>query len=155
MEEERRLCYVGMTRARERLYLLYANSRLLYGSTNHNPISRFLMEIPPELQDQSGEIPQAFQKLAMNPFAAGGHGAGAASWSPTPMYNNLPTTAHDADAHREEMLGLNLSPGDRIRHAKFGEGIVASIDGDEVSATFAGLGTKRLSLAFAPIEKIE
>jgi DNA helicase-2/ATP-dependent DNA helicase PcrA len=46
MEEERRLCYVGMTRAREQLFMLYANSRLLYGSTNHNPPSRFLLEIP-------------------------------------------------------------------------------------------------------------
>jgi DNA helicase-2/ATP-dependent DNA helicase PcrA len=184
MEEERRLCYVGLTRARERLFLLYANSRLLYGSTNHNPVSRFLMEIPPELQDEGSEwstaawaqsrLPEhggtgSDTRLSDEtgrvrrreggrpaaPYAAGGHGAGAASWSPTPMYNSLPTTAHDADAHREAMLGLHLAPGDRIRHAKFGEGIVASIDGDEVSATFAGLGTKRLSLAFAPIEKID
>lgn len=173
MEEERRLCYVGMTRAKERLFLLYANSRLLYGATNHNPPSRFILEIPPELQDDGSEWGSASRT------AAAGHGAGAASWSPAPMYGGtgrgtgrassgasapnpstnpfagLPTTAHDADAHREEMLGLKLAPGDRIRHAKFGEGIVAEVSGDEVSATFQGLGTKRLSLAFAPIEKID
>jgi hypothetical protein len=56
-------------------------------------------------------------------MAAAGHGAGAASWSPTPMFTGVPTTHQSADAHREQMLGLNLAPGDRIRHAKFGEGI--------------------------------
>ncbi len=159
MEEERRLCYVGMTRAKQRLMLLYANSRLLYGATNHNTPSRFLLEIPADLQDPGNELATAGPRQA-----AAGHGAGAGSWSATPMLggtssrsytDSLPTTPHDADAHRESMLGLHLQPGDRIRHAKFGDGIVAAIDGDEVSATFAGLGTKRLSLAFAPIQKID
>jgi DNA helicase-2/ATP-dependent DNA helicase PcrA len=171
MEEERRLCYVGMTRAKERLYLLYANSRLLYGATNHNPPSRFLLEIPAGLQDEGSEWGNAALGNAVfgarGPGsassgaapglnrAAAGHGAGAASWSPAPMFSGVPATHQSADAHREQMLGLNLAPGDRIRHAKFGDGIVAEVNGDEVSATFQGLGTKRLSLAFAPIEKIE
>jgi DNA helicase-2/ATP-dependent DNA helicase PcrA len=148
MEEERRLCYVGMTRAKERLYLMYANTRLLYGSTNHNPPSRFLLEIPPELQDEGSEWGTAAR-------GAGGHGAGAASWSPAPMHSGAPATTQGAAIHRERMLGLDLAPGDRIKHAKFGEGIVASVDGDEVSAAFEGLGTKRLSLSFAPIEKVD
>jgi hypothetical protein len=71
------------------------------------------------------------------------------------MLGNIPASTHDADKHREAVLGLDLSPGDRIRHAKFGEGIVASISGDELSAAFEGIGTKRLSLSFAPIEKVE
>ena len=146
MEEERRLCYVGMTRARERLFLLYANSRLLYGSTNHNPPSRFILEIPAELQAEGSE-------WGTRARAAGGHGAGAASWS-APTFAGLPTTESGAAIHREQMLGLNLQPGDRIKHAKFGEGIVGEVNGDEVSATFPGLGTKRLSLSFAPIEKV-
>ncbi|HEY2003686.1 MAG TPA: UvrD-helicase domain-containing protein [Candidatus Saccharimonadia bacterium] len=147
MEEERRLCYVGMTRARERLFLLYANSRLLYGSTNHNPPSRFILEIPAELQAEGSE-------WGVHNRAAGGHGAGAASWS-APTLAGLPTTETGAAIHRERMLGLDLQPGDRIKHTKFGEGIVAQVNGDEVSATFQGLGTKRLSLSFAPIEKID
>lgn len=152
MEEERRLCYVGMTRAKERLFLLYANSRLLYGSTNHNPPSRFLLEIPPELHEAGGEWGSVGRGLLAG---STGHAAGAGSWSPQPMHSpGLPTTAQSADAHREAMLGLDFKPGDRLRHAKFGEGIVASVDGDEVTATFAGLGTKRLSLSFAPIEKL-
>ncbi len=153
MEEERRLCYVGMTRARERLYLLYANSRLLYGATNHNPPSRFLLEIPPELQDSGSEWSSAALGLTT---ASAGHATGAGSWSAQPMYaaQPAPTTRQSADAHREEMLGLDLAPGDRIRHAKFGDGLVSSVSGDEVTATFVGHGPKRLSLSFAPIQKI-
>ncbi len=150
MEEERRLCYVGMTRARERLIMLYANSRLLYGATNHNPPSRFILEIPAELQDTGS----AWGSAAL---ASTGHTAGAGSWSPQPMHTaaTLATTEAQAAAHREAMLGLNLSPGDRIRHAKFGEGIVAAVSGDEVTAAFEGVGQKRLSLSFAPIQKVE
>ncbi len=160
MEEERRLCYVGMTRAKERLYLLYANARLLYGATNHNPPSRFLLEIPAELQDGAGLGNPALGDAIFGPrpgstTAAAGHATGGGSWSAQPMYAGAPTTVQSADAHREAMLGLSLKPGDRIRHAKFGDGIVAEVSGDEVSATFAGSGIKRLSLAFAPIEKIE
>jgi DNA helicase-2/ATP-dependent DNA helicase PcrA len=61
----------------------------------------------------------------------------------------------DPGAHRQELLSLDLNPGDKITHAKFGEGIVAAIDGDEVTATFSGIGTKRLSLSFAPITKLD
>lgn len=149
MEEERRLCYVGMTRARQRLFLLHANSRLLYGQTNHNPPSRFLLDIPPELQAGGGEWGSA------GLTAATGHSAGAGSWSaPTITSAGLPTTEAAAAVHRETMLGLELKVGDRIHHAKFGDGIVSSVSGDEVTATFAGLGSKRLSLAFAPIQKL-
>lgn len=116
MEEERRLCYVGMTRAREQLYLLHATSRMLYGNVQHNPPSRFLLDIPAEVQ-----------------------GLGQVEMAP-------PVTATP---------NIKLKDGDRIRHPKFGEGIVVSASGDEVVAAFARLGTKKLSLSFAPIEKIE
>jgi ATP-dependent DNA helicase UvrD/PcrA len=150
MEEERRLCYVGMTRARERLFLIYANSRLLYGATNHNPPSRFLLDIPPELQAAGSEWGSAGRT------AVAGHSAGAGSWSAATLTGaGLPASEAQAAAHRETMLGLQLAPGDRIRHAKFGDGLVAEVTGDEITATFVGLGQKRLSLAFAPIEKIE
>ncbi len=149
MEEERRLCYVGMTRARERLFLLYANSRLLYGATNHNPPSRFILEIPAELQDGGDSYGTGLTT------AAAGHATGAGSWSPQPMYSNAARSEQETAAHREAMLGLDLAPGDRIRHAKFGEGIVSNISGDEVTAAFEGIGSKRLSLSFAPIEKVQ
>jgi DNA helicase-2/ATP-dependent DNA helicase PcrA len=152
MEEERRLCYVGMTRARERLYLLYANSRMLYGTINHNPPSRFVLEVPPEVQAAGSEWRDVSHGLS----AAGtGHSAGGGSWTPQPLrVSGLPTTAASAAAHREELLGLALVPGDRVEHSKFGAGTVISIDGDEVTAIFEGHGTKHLSLSFAPIRKI-
>ena len=162
MEEERRLCYVAMTRAKERLILMYANSRLLYGRTDHNPPSRFIMELPANLQEPSSGWNNTNQALGDAVFGSRdsafghGHGAGGASWSVDTGRSSAPaTTVHDAAAHREELLGLELVPGDRIEHAKFGQGIVAAINGDEVTATFAGVGTKRLSLSFAPIRKLD
>jgi DNA helicase-2/ATP-dependent DNA helicase PcrA len=158
MEEERRLCYVAMTRAKERLILLYANSRLLYGRTDHNPPSRFILELPSELQDSSSEWGNENRALGDAVFgsrtSAHGHGAGGASWSVDTGRSGFATTPHDAAAHREELLGLELEPGDRIEHTKFGQGIVGEVNGDEVTATFAGIGTKRLSLSFAPIRKV-
>ena len=154
MEEERRLCYVGMTRAKERLFLTYANTRLLYGQTNANPPSRFVLEIPPALQADSSEWSGAYRAMA-----SGGHSHGGGSWSPQPMYDpsynpwDLPKSEDEAATRREEALGLNLEPGDKITHAKFGEGIVGEVNGDEITATFAGVGTKKLSLSFAPIKK--
>lgn len=119
LEEERRLCYVGMTRAREQLTLLHATSRLLYGTTQHNPPSRFIMDVPAELiSDGEAESTSTFGQLREQTF-----------------------------------VHLELNPGDEIEHAKFGKGIVSSVDGDEIVATFRGLGAKKLSLAFAPITK--
>ena len=157
MEEERRLCYVGFTRAMQRLILTHANTRLLYGSTSHNPPSRFLLEVPPELQETS-DLADSTGSIAST-----GHTAGAGSWSPHNLHgggmvtSTLATDQAQAARQREERLNLaaDLVPGDRIRHAKFGDGIVAAVTGDELTATFAGLGQKRLSMAFAPIEKID
>ena len=81
---------------------------------------------------------------------------GSRSSSYDSSYNpwDLPTTEADAAAERESALGLDLVPGDKIEHAKFGEGIVGEVKGDEITATFAGVGTKKLSLSFAPIKKV-
>jgi DNA helicase-2/ATP-dependent DNA helicase PcrA len=116
MEEERRLCYVGMTRAKERLYLLHANSRLLYGTTGHNPPSRFLLDIPSELTKEQ--------------------------------------VVEEIELPKVEEIAKEFKSGDKIRHNKFGEGIVVSVEGDELTAAFADVGIKRLSLSFAPITKV-
>lgn len=123
MEEERRLCYVGMTRAQHRLYLLHTQSRLLYGGVQHNPPSRFLQDIPLEVQ--------------------------------TSQYQGMGSTPVVAEAEHFAGDKAGLRPGDRVRHAKFGPGIVTAVDGDELTAAFEGIGTKHLSLSFAPLEKIE
>lgn len=111
LEEERRLCYVGMTRAKENLHLTHARKRLLYGQTMHNPPSRFILDLAETAKPTSSEI--------------------------SPGTN------------------LSLKDGDRVRHPKFGDGIVVSARGDTVTAAFAGYGTKTLLLSMAPLEKVE
>ncbi len=131
MEEERRLCYVGMTRAKHKLVLLHAQSRLLYGGIQRNPPSRFLMDIPAEVQ------------------AAGN--ADLVRSQGQPVFAD-PRNERDASRLADEKTGL--VSGDRIRHSKFGTGIVVSVDGDDLTAVFEGIGTKHLSLSFAPVEKL-
>lgn len=137
MEEERRLFYVGMTRAQERLYLVYAFRRNLYGGSQPGLPSRFLADIPRAL-------------IASNRALAGEDKPAA------------PATARPAAAPRPvaqaAAAGAVYQPGDRVRHASFGEGIVISskVTGAdvEVSVAFPSVGVKRLSLAFAKLERL-
>jgi DNA helicase-2/ATP-dependent DNA helicase PcrA len=133
MEEERRLCYVGMTRAEERLYLVRAFRRTFGG---HNPPSRFLADIPPDLVTTRERIPTdmpARERLALGPRAS---------------------------EERPKRLDVTFAAGDRVRHPKFGEGIVVSCQeetgGDQlVIVAFKGeAGIKRLLLSFAPLEHL-
>jgi DNA helicase II / ATP-dependent DNA helicase PcrA len=134
LEEERRLCYVGMTRAKQKLYLLHATSRLLYGQIQHNPPSRFLLDIPAAVQTDPDATLQG----------SGAAGASLANWPPQPGRSEPELAAEKA----------GLRSGDKIRHAKFGEGIVVSAAGDELTVAFEGVGVKQLSLSFAPVEKV-
>jgi DNA helicase-2/ATP-dependent DNA helicase PcrA len=134
LEEERRLCYVGMTRAKVKLYLLHATSRLLYGQIQHNPPSRFLLDIPAEVQSDPD--------VALS--ASGSGSANLDGW--------VPQATHGEPELAPEKTGLKT--GDKIRHAKFGEGIVVSADGDALTVAFEGTGVKHLSLSFAPVEKL-
>lgn len=130
MEEERRLCYVGMTRARQELYLIHANSRLLYGGVQHNPPSRFLSEIDGEYQTI------ASQESTMS-FAPQGFGA----------------TASAASANEVRYVP-DLQEGDGVRHQIFGVGTVMELDGDTAVIYFKGKGTRKLNISFAPLEKL-
>jgi len=128
MEEERRLCYVGMTRAREELYLLYATSRLLYGGVQHNAQSRFLSEIDGEFQPE----PAAF--------------------SFEPSFSDAQSTSQAA--HDEPRYVPELNEGDNVRHQVFGQGTVVELDGETATIYFKGKGAKKLNISFAPLEKI-
>jgi DNA helicase-2/ATP-dependent DNA helicase PcrA len=131
MEEERRLCYVGMTRARQELYLAYASSRLLYGGVQHNPPSRFLSEIDADsVQAEMGSL------------------GGLSSYGqPTPL--GQPT------ASSEPRYVPDLNEGDGVRHQLFGTGTVMEVDGDNVVVYFKKLqGSRKLNTAFAPLEKL-
>lgn len=124
MEEERRLCYVGMTRAKEELYLLHASSRMLYGGLQHNPPSRFLSEISGETKIAYGFDDGSDTQLAPMPK------------SDEPRY--VP----------------DLNEGDGVRHNLFGEGTVLELEGDSATIYFKGKGTKKLNISFAPLEKL-
>jgi DNA helicase-2/ATP-dependent DNA helicase PcrA len=133
MEEERRLCYVAMTRAREELYMSHASSRMLYGGVQHNPPSRFLSEFSADFQTDSVSL-------------------GGGMWQNTyeqESYDDLPTTVVD-----EPRSVPDLAEGDHVRHDIFGEGTVMEADGDNVVIYFKGKGAKKINASFAPLQKI-
>lgn len=131
MEEERRLCYVGMTRAKEELYVSYATSRMLYGGVQHNPPSRFLADFDAKMQIDSM-------------FSGGGQ------W----QTGFDDSTQVGSDYDDEPRYVPELNEGDGVRHKVFGAGTVLEIDGDNVTVYFKGKGTKKLNVAFAPLEKL-
>ena len=148
LEEERRLCYVGITRARDELYMSYAGSRMLFGQVSRNPVSRFVAEIP------------------MSLFLAKSSRRGtAADYTPTltdgsrrpqsviaPKWNEVrkpPVAAHTGGSRPFKL-------GDKVKHEKFGTGTVVSFDSDTVlTVAFpAPTGIKKLDLGFAKLEKV-
>ncbi len=129
MEEERRLCYVGMTRAREELYMIYATSRMLYGGAQHNPPSRFLSEIDAEFQPSE----------SLYTFGA---------------VNTDTSEPRVVPDDSEPRYVPELNEGDTVRHQTFGLGTVVELDGDNATIYFKGKGVKKLNVAFAPIEKL-
>ena len=143
MEEERRLCYVGMTRARQELVLLYATSRVLYGGVQHNPPSRFLSEIDGDF-GLSESIP-----LSSTPdFTRRSDNYDSFQASSTPRNSSL------NDQTLEERYVPDLNEGDMVKHQIFGQGTIMEIDGDNAVIYFKGRGSKKLNIAFAPLEKL-
>lgn len=131
LEEERRLCYVGMTRAMQHLYLTYAESRRLYGRESYPRPSRFLREIPPEL----------IQEVRIRA-----------------TINHPITPLNPAKKGSLETTGT-YKLGQRVSHAKFGEGIVLQIEGigaqERVQINFKAVGVKWLMLAYANLETLQ
>jgi DNA helicase-2/ATP-dependent DNA helicase PcrA len=135
VEEERRLAYVGITRAKQKLYLTYARQRSLYGGSEWNLPSRFLDEIPAELAERQASEQRTFGR----PSAA------ATRWSDTP---NAPT-------RREPTPGATFRIGEDVVHARFGDGVVTGVEpGGVVMVRFASDGTeKKLMADYAPLKK--
>ena len=153
IEEERRLCYVGITRAREALYLSYASRRTLFGNISYNPPSRFLREIPKELYhgagNASGRTVSGFDPDEDEPRPRGKFPAGTKLWDSGPQ---PPSAARSVDAS-----GFRV--GQRVRHEKFGVGVVLNVTGDgdntTVEVVFPNVGPKRLLLAYAKLDKVK
>lgn len=163
LEEERRLMYVGITRAREKLYLLNTRSRTMFAHTSYNVPSRFLDEIPPRLtkrvDSDNNEVKaerSTFDTAAARPrfenrtpFNRGGFGS---IRKPQSVQKNV------VQEETVKPVTKSFSNGDRIRHAKFGEGTVIEVTGSGnamiVTLDFDTVGTKKFAAAYAPVEKI-
>ncbi len=158
LEEERRLCYVGITRAEQRLYLTHAWSRMLFGQSQYNPPSRFLDEIPAELMTDAEGSRGKGRRLTSTTFGASGTSSGASRMAES--RNRMVDSA--LKPRGPEMSGADeagLKIGDDVRHNKWGEGVILDLrgQGDKTEAVvrFPSLGQeKTLLLAWAPLEKI-
>ena len=174
LEEERRLAYVGITRARQRLYLTSAWSRTLWGATQYNPPSRFLKEIPDQLMTEH-------QTTKRRGLGSGGSSWGGKVWAGGGAGGRVGDTdgrvfgrgGRDAGDHRERVVNsaltsatparttgaesLGLRVGDDVVHGKWGEGVVLELSGSgdktEVTVRFPDVGEKRLLLAWSPLKR--
>ena len=169
LEEERRLAYVGITRAMQKLHLTSAWSRMMHGQTQYNPPSRFLDEIPSELINEIGGT----RMLRSRRDRSGGgrtYGGGGGSEIPTGRtFGGGGRDSHSDDVVESALAAANkptpsgaesigLKVGDDVRHSQWGEGVIVEIDGvgdkAEASVHFPSVGPKRLLLSWAPLEKI-
>jgi len=140
IEEERRLAYVGLTRARKRLYVSRAEYRSSWGAPTYNPPSRFLSEIPEDV-------------IAWNETSSEGINVNS-SLKPSRTFGPPPR----ATGKKVSSTAIILAPGDRVSHDTFGLGKVVAISGEgdraEASIDFGSVGEKRLLLRYAPVEKL-
>jgi DNA helicase-2/ATP-dependent DNA helicase PcrA len=151
LEEERRLAYVGITRAQDRLHLTHAWSRMLFGSTQYNPPSRFLDEIPTDLVESvEGARRGSRRAIGASRWSGSDPGAGR------DRIVEQALTPRGPQPSGADSLGLKV--GDDVRHAKWGEGVILDIEGQgdktEAVVRFPDAGEKRLLLAWAPLEKV-
>lgn len=131
MEEERRLMYVGITRAKQKVYLLFTQMRTIFGSTQANPPSRFLDDIPTHLINNQDANYKVQKKI-----------------------NNQKTNFKNISNTKYNIQNTSFKDGQRVKHKEFGEGIIISIEGDTATIVFPKKGIKKISLPIAPIEKI-
>ena len=152
LEEERRLCYVGITRAEQRLYLCHAWSRMMFGSTDYRPPSRFLDEIPAELMMVIGDEERRGKGLGRHRDAV----VAAAVRRQTPYTDEHPAPASPTGARGADQIGLHV--GDDVTHERFGEGVILDIEGSgdkaEAIVRFREAGEKRLLLVWAPLTRV-
>ena len=154
IEEERRLCYVGITRAKEKLFLSSTKMRTIYGNTVTYPPSRFLQEIPARLvktikrQERFSALEnfkQVSEKYSARPQKP------ASTFNPHSFMPQKPAAAGGT-------AGTRFNTGDRVSHSKWGEGMVVSVkdspDGQEVKVAFAGAGVRSLLTKYAVLKKL-
>ena len=143
LEEERRLMYVAITRAKDKLYLLRAKTRMLYGETQSNTASQFLDDIPEELMDQEERKQRRLSSRDL-------------SYTPIPSEEYASASSNSSvDTYTETII--QLVDGDKVIHQSFGEGVVVNVTGGVATVCFKNpvYGTKKLALSIAPLKKVE
>lgn len=156
MEEERRLCYVGMTRAREKLFLTGASYRVLYGHGEYTRESTFLRELDKSLLDEAGDTVFTAGRRTNNFLGVdtgSPDGFSEPAFRPYPAYDPL-KYARQAVRENTRSAGRSFTAGERVRHGKFGEGMVLEVDDKTVTVIFDSVGRKKLAKDIAPIEKL-
>lgn len=156
LEEERRLAYVAVTRARKRLILTYARKRSLYGSVRYNPCSRFIPEMGEKGVKRIGAGSDGFVGVGNEKRGSrhGMYGDGTSSQASTQRVFGKGGGSGKAAAHASASQQLDLAVGDRVDHKVFGRGTVARVDGDVLYITFADGKSKKLLKGYTPLVKI-
>lgn len=151
-EEERRLAYVGITRAKQKLYLTNANSRVLYGRIQRNPASEFVTEISDDLLQQDSPVVRSkapFTRLKQ------GHSTRLATTYAAKQTHSTKQVANQGTGAEKG----NWQAGDKVMHKKWGQGTVVAVNGTgtdmELDIAFPNEGVRRLLASFAPIKKVE
>ena len=163
IEEERRLAYVAITRARKKLYLTCASQRQIFGQTSANPVSRFIHEIPSELRQTTGLGSAGFSGTGWEKRGSrrGISGSGSEAGGGRVFGRSSASGSRDVrgrasrDAGKKAAAKMTFAAGDMVDHKTFGRGKVTKVDGDTLYVKFAKTGqTKKLLKDYAPIVKI-
>ena len=145
MEEERRLAYVAITRAKKNLVMTNTRSRQVFGSTNYNPPSRFIAEIPHELLEQTGS---SFKRTTIS----------ASAERSKPLQQNKVERGFSSVKKEPLQSGMRFAVGDGVLHKAFGQGVILSVKsmGNDMllEIAFEKAGTKKVMAKFAKLEKI-
>ena len=161
LEEERRLAYVAITRARKRLYLTNAFTRTIFGQSTANPASRFIAEIPQELRKSVGTGSSGFsgsgweKRGSRRGIAGSGTEAGGGRVFGTSSASGSRPRKESRDTGKKAAVKMSFARGDKVDHKVFGKGTIVKVDGDTLHVKFARSGqTKKLLKDYAPIVKI-
>lgn len=151
IEEERRLCYVGMTRAKQRLFMTSAETRMLYGKTDFTTESQFLKEIDRKYMTGNAVYEKKNQGMSQ------------ARYSPVTTYSKgtyvspiaqLEAVRKAAAPPKETLAKSDIQPGDLVEHVKFGKGTVIELKGNIVTVMFEEFGVKKMARDMAPLKKL-
>ena len=173
IEEERRLAYVAITRAKKKLYISSASTRMLYGMTNRNRPSRFVEEIPDELLDKRGARPMSYQTYGIPQQRSAGQGSASrgfskpSSQSPARASNAIPQKpAYDFSASsgfsgagaKKPAAAQSYSVGETVKHKAYGTGVILGMqkmaNDTMLEIAFEKVGTKKIMANYAKLEKV-